>query len=261
MKKSNMNGSICPFGAIPVRKEPEETSALETQVLFGEVFYILETIPGWSRIKIEHDQYEGWVDEKTVILSDDKEIERWLSATGIIVQSPYLKLIREPQKTLQIISGGSKIVFNGDDLNSIVIGKREFYLQGAITDRKPEMEEIAKGFINTPYLWGGRTFYGIDCSGLTQIVFKIMGKTIPRNASQQVECGKMISFVEEAGPGDLAFFGDTEGNINHVGICLGNGRILHASGEVRMDYLDHQGIFNNEIQKYTHFLRVIKRIF
>jgi len=255
-----MIGSICPFAAIPVRKEPAESSELETQVLFGEVFYVLESIPGWKLIRLEHDGFEGWVDEKTVIPSDEKEIKRWLTAPSFIISPPYLKLIREPQKSVQIISGGSRIVFNGEDLNSFVIGKREFYIQGALSDRKPDLEEVAKGFLNAPYLWGGRTFLGIDCSGLAQIVFKIMGKSIPRNTFQQVDCGSIVSFVEEAGPGDLAFFDDSEGMIIHVGICLGHGRILHASGEVRIDYLDHQGIFNNEMQKYTHHLRVIKRI-
>lgn len=255
-----MTGSICPFGAIPVRKEPAESSELETQVLFGEVFYVLDSIPGWNLIRLEHDNYEGWIDEKTVIPSDEKEIKRWLTSNSVIISTPYQKLIREPQKSVQFISGGSRIVFNGEDLNNFMIGKREFYVQGVLSLRKPELEEVAKSYLNTPYLWGGRTFYGIDCSGLSQVVFKILGKNIPRNVSQQIECGSIVSFVEEAGSGDLAFFDDAEGTIIHVGICLGNGRILHSSGEVRMDYLDHQGIFNYDTQQYTHHLRVIKRI-
>jgi cell wall-associated NlpC family hydrolase len=87
-----------------------------------------------------------------------------------------------------------------------------------------------------------------------------MGHNLPRNASQQIECGRMISFVEEARAGDLAFFDNEEGEIVHVGICLGQGRILHASGEVRMDHLDHQGIFCSDKRKYTHHLRILKRI-
>ena len=255
-----MTGSICPFGAIPVRAEPTELSALETQILFGEVFYLLETIPGWCRVRTEYDNYEGWINDKIFIPTDDKIINQWLAASGIIVPPPFIQLIREPDKSVQIISGGSKIVFNGDDLNSVTIGNREFYLQGKLPDRKLKLEEIAKGFLNTPYLWGGRTFFGIDCSGLIQVVFKILGMHIPRNASQQVECGTIVSFVEEARPGDLAFFDDAENMITHVGICLGNGSIIHASGEVRVDSLDHQGIFNQDLKKYTHHLRVIKRI-
>ena len=255
-----MVGSISPFGAIAVRNEPSENAALETQILFGEVFFVVEEIPGWCRIRSEFDGYEGWIDEKLVIPTSEREITLWLSQPGVIIPSPYLKLIREPEKSSQLISGGSRIVFNGEDRNSFVIGKREFYIQGVLNERKPDLEEIAKGFLNTPYLWGGRSCFGIDCSGLSQVVFKIMGKNLPRNASQQIECGNMISFVEEARAGDLAFFDDPEGAITHVGICLGQGRILHASGEVRLDHLDHQGIYNRSLQKYTHHLRVIKRI-
>lgn len=255
-----MAGSISPFGAIAVRFEPSENAALETQILFGEVFYVTEQIPGWCKVRLEHDNYEGWIDEKLFIPATGKQIELWLNQPGIIVPVPYIKLIREPEKSVQIISGGSRIVMNGDDRNSFVIGKQEFYLQGVINERKPNLEEVAKGFLNTPYLWGGRTFFGIDCSGLTQVVFKIMEKKLSRNASQQIDCGHMVSFVEEARAGDLAFFDNPEGDITHVGICLGQGRIIHASGEVRMDHLDHQGIYNRSLQKYTHHLRVIKRV-
>ena len=255
-----MSSSICAYGALPVRLEPSEMAALETQILFGEVFYVLERIPKWCRIRSEFDNYEGWVDEKMVLYCSEKEVDLWLSSPGIIVNTPFIKLIREPHKSSQLISAGSRIVFNGEDRNSFVIGGREFYLQSSLADKKADLRDVAKSFLNTPYLWGGRHFFGIDCSGLVQVVFKVIGISLPRNASQQIEYGEMISFVEEARVGDLAFFDDEEGNIVHVGICLGNGEILHASGDVRIDHLDHLGIFDATQRKYTHHLRVIKRI-
>lgn len=253
-------GSISPFSLIPVRREPSEAAEMETQILFGEVFCLLEQIKGWCRVRLDFDGYEGWVDEKYWLPSSEKTIESWMREPDYVVTLPFIKLIREPYKSVQLISAGSRLSFNGEDRNAFVIGKREFYLQGGVPERKPEVVEVAKGFINTPYLWGGRSFFGIDCSGLTQVVYKTMGEVLPRNASQQMDCGREIAFVEESKAGDLAFFENEEGRIVHVGLCLGSGRIIHASGEVRIDHLDHQGIFCRERQKYTHHLRVIKRI-
>jgi len=114
--------------------------------------------------------------------------------------------------------------------------------------------------LNSPYLWGGKNPFGIDCSGFTQLVFKLNGHKISRDASQQVELGSPLSFVEEAEAGDLAFFDNEEGKIVHVGILLDNQTIIHASGKIRIDKFDHYGIFHSEIKKYSHNLRVIKRI-
>ncbi|MDG5800345.1 C40 family peptidase [Marinilabiliaceae bacterium ANBcel2] len=256
-----MKSSICQYSAIPVRCEPDERSELETQILFGEVFYRLEESGNWVRIKMDYDGYEGWIVKKLFVPVNDSEVKIWLNSEGKTISAPFATLIREPYKAMQIISGGSRIVFNGEDRNSFSIANREYYLQNLIPERKSDLVEVAKGFLNTWYLWGGRSSFGIDCSGLTQIVFKIMGYQIPRNASQQCEQGSFVEYVEEARAGDLAFF--TNGNsssITHTGICLGKGRILHASGEVRIDHLDHKGIYSRERQSYTHQKAVIKRI-
>ena len=115
-------------------------------------------------------------------------------------------------------------------------------------------------FLNAPYLWGGRTPFGIDCSGFTQIVYRLQGINIPRDAHQQAEVGNTLSFIEESQEGDLAFFDDSEGEITHVGIIMNNNNIIHASGKVRIDKLDQQGIFNIEKKIHTHKLRIIKSI-
>ncbi|MDI3521181.1 MAG: gamma-D-glutamyl-L-lysine dipeptidyl-peptidase [Anaerophaga sp.] len=255
-----MPRSICTYGFIPVRSEPSESSRLETQILFGESFDILERRNKWAYVRLRYDGYEGWIDDKLIEKLDDRDVELWEKSEGFIVKRPFVKVVKESDSTVQYLTAGSRVVFNGEDRNVIRIGYREFYWQGTMPESKVELEEVARGLLNAPYLWGGKTFYGIDCSGLVQVVFKTAGIFMPRNASQQIETGQVVSFVEEAKSGDLAFFDNEEGEIVHVGVCLGQGRILHASGSVRIDALDHQGIYNAETRKYSHHLRVIKRV-
>jgi cell wall-associated NlpC family hydrolase len=119
---------------------------------------------------------------------------------------------------------------------------------------------MAESFVNSPYLWGGRSPYGIDCSGLIQVIFKMIGEKLPRDASQQVTRGETVNFMNLTQVGDLAFFDDEEGNIVHVGMILPENRIVHSSGFVKIDRIDQQGIYNIETKRYSHKLRVIKRI-
>ncbi|MGE3825539.1 MAG: C40 family peptidase, partial [Bacteroidia bacterium] len=147
----------------------------------------------------------------------------------------------------------------------LYVGDEEFSFDGEIThplsDSIPALvSEYATVFLNAPYLWGGRSVFGIDCSGFTQVVFKMAGIQLKRDAYQQAEQGITLSFVEEAQTGDLAFFDNEEGKIVHTGIVLSQGKIIHASGKVRIDKLDHQGIYNHDTKKYSHKLRLIKRV-
>ncbi len=257
-----MERSICTYGLIPVRSEASERAEMVTQLLFGDTFDIVERTEEWCKIQMHDDKYEGWVNARLLVKLADKEVERWMNADKWVVPAPFIKVVSEPDKTAHMISGGSSIFFNTSDRNSFYIGNREYYLSGNYNASKPagSIADNAAAYVNAPYLWGGRSFYGIDCSGLMQVVFKIAGFQLPRDASQQVELGSIVNFVEEALLGDLAFFDNEEGAITHVGLCLGKGDIIHASGRVRVDKLDHQGIFNEETKTYTHKLRVIKRI-
>jgi Cell wall-associated hydrolases (invasion-associated proteins) len=178
-----------------------------TQLLFGETYQVLESIDKWCRIKCDFDQYEGWIDAKLQESMLDSEVDRWRNAQKWIVPGPFAKIVCEPSKESLFISGGSAICFNGQDMGSFVIGKREFYLASNYSASKKvaSFEEAARSFLQAPYLWGGRSFYGMDCSGLSQMVYKIMGHALPRDASQQVELGEDVPFVEEAVAGDLAF--------------------------------------------------------
>lgn len=262
LKFQVMTKSICAYGFIPLRSEPAESAQMVTQILFGETFTVLSVEERWARVCCDFDNYEGWIDAKLITQLPDWEVNSWLHGDSFIVTVPQIKVISEPDKHSRLITGGSRIVLNGSDMSSFVIANKEYYLSGNPFHNKKisNIQELAMNYLYTPYLWGGRTFYGIDCSGLVQIVYKMLGVKLPRDASQQVDHGETVSFVEEAVPGDLAFFDNADGRIVHVGICMGKGEIIHASGEVRLDKLDHQGIFNKELKKYSHKLRVIKRI-
>jgi hypothetical protein len=249
---------ICNLAIIPLRFEPSDKSEIVSQVLFGEHFEILEQFKQWARIKMQYDGYEGWVDSKQFQLISESNFNQ-LSEDAIIVNADLIEYITAPNNLLIPIPLASSLSFlNHSEINTV-----NFDFEGTkISGIKPKKELINTAFmyLNAPYLWGGKTPFGIDCSGFTQMVYKLNGYKLLRDASQQAKQGEPLSFIEESEPGDLAFFDNDEGNIIHVGIIMENNYIIHASGKVRIDRLDHLGIYNAEINKHTHKLRVIKKI-
>ncbi|MDP4209638.1 MAG: C40 family peptidase [Bacteroidota bacterium] len=245
---------ICHLSLIPVRKTASERSEMTTQLLFGETFEILDIDGSWSLIRSSFDGYEGWVTSAMITPLSEAEFENYPKIYGSVVKSPVCEVIPEEAGfPATFLAGGSNLP---DRLRNIVRDKQvSVYQPGMPYD----LITTAKQYLNAPYLWGGRTIFGIDCSGFTQLVYKSNGIAIPRDAYQQAELGVT---VELAGvrPGDLAFFENQEGRITHTGIVLENSEIIHASGWVHIDRLDVSGIYNYEIKKYTHKLRIIKRI-
>ena len=159
------------------------------------------------------------------------------------------------------VSLGSSLPFYNN--KNLLLNKTQFNYEGTVVARnqpKTSIIEIAFRYLNTPYLWGGKTPFGIDCSGFTQMVYKLCGYKLLRDATQQATQGEVLSFIEESEPGDLAFFDNNEGVITHVGIIMKDNYIIHAHGKIRVDRLDHSGIFNIDTHKHTHKLRVIKKI-
>ena len=249
---------ICNLAIVPVRSEPSDRSEIVTQLLFGEHIEILERQNQWSRIKIQFDDYEGWVDSKQYQEISEANFNQ-LSNEAIILNADLIDYITSPDNLLLPIPLGASLSF----LNNNEINISNFDFEGTRTSGiKPKSALINTAFmyLNAPYLWGGKTPFGIDCSGFTQMVYKLNGYKIHRDASQQALEGEPLSFIEESEAGDLAFFDNEEGNIIHVGIIMDNNYIIHASGKVRIDRLDHLGIYNPELNKHTHKLRVIKKI-
>jgi len=249
---------ICNLAVIPLRLEPSDRSEIVSQVLFGEHFEILETQKQWRKIKLHFDQYEGWIDEKQFQPISASEFKT-LSDLSIVLNGDLVEYISYGNNQLLPITLGASVSFLSEaNINLQQMSFDGLKLEGI--QAKSNLIETAFMYVNAPYLWGGKTPFGIDCSGFTQMVYKLNGYALLRDASQQATQGVPLSFIEESEAGDLAFFDNEEGKIIHVGIIMDDNYIIHASGKVRVDRLDHLGIYNAELNKHTHKLRVIKKI-
>ncbi len=251
---SSLKYAYCKVSISPVRAENKDQAEIVTQLLFGEVFQI-ETIEGsWCKIVTYYDNYPGWIDVKHFKPLTVKEFGRWMD--GVTNESSIYRNLFTPWGKQRIVKG-SFIPFA--DHQPFKIGSDEFQLEERVDEKSAEtIYELAREYLNTPYLWGGKTPFGIDCSGLTQSVFRFFGINLPRDASQQVENGLEIDFTDHQS-GDVAFFHNKNGKITHVGILNGEGQIIHASGCVRIDSITSQGIMNDETNELTHQLNCIKR--
>jgi len=248
---------ICILANVPLRLEPNDRSEMTSQVLFGDFFKIVDVQGSWSKIILDYDQYEGWIDTKQLHkISEENYLK--LQETPMLVSADIIEYVSTINGMLIPIHLGSDLRF----LKISAINTFGFNFEGHYntTFSKNTILETAFLYLNAPYMWGGKTPFGIDCSGFTQMVYKTAGIQIPRDAYQQASFGESLSFIEEAEPGDLAFFDNEEGKITHVGIILADNYIIHASGKVRIDRLDHQGIYNVDVGRHTHKLRIINKI-
>lgn len=259
-----MDYGISSLSIIPVRKEPSEKSEMVTQVLFGEHFKIREQMVGWSYVILDYDGYEGWIDSKMITPLKPRALRK-LEKSQHAISGDIINIIPvNDEQNLTLVAGSTLPVWR-PYLKEFSVGRETYKAGGEIfygkhsNPRSIAIKQALKYF-NAPYLWGGRSPFGIDCSAFVQIIYKMIGIKIPRDASEQVKHGTAFSFVDEAEPGDLAFFDDAEGNIVHVGIIWKRNKIIHASGKVRIDNVDQFGIFNIDLQRYTHELRVMKKI-
>jgi hypothetical protein len=258
-----MNGSfgVCNLSVIPVRAEPSDRSEICTQLLFGDYFELIESAEKWVRIRTAYDNYEGWIDPKqftgiSQVIFGKLHEQNYIS--GLLINQT-LKL--SSGEVINLVPGSSLPFFKEDH---VYINDEKYEFSGVAL--KPDaagfdknVESAARFYLHTPYLWGGKSTFGIDCSGLTQMVFKQFGIKIKRDTWQQAEQGETINSLQDTRVGDLAFFDNAVGKIIHVGILLSDKDIIHASGRVKIDSIDEKGIYSKELEKYTHKLRVIKR--
>jgi hypothetical protein len=253
---------VCRLSLVPVRKHPADQAEQVTQLLFGEDYETLEQTQDkkWVRIRIHYDRYEGWIDSRQHH-SITREYFEYISRAEFKITTDVTSSLLYNKTPLMILMGSiipisaselfkmeEQFAFNGDSKS---LGqKREYeYLKG-----------IAFKYLHAPYQWGGKSPFGIDCSGFIQMVFKICGYRLHRDSHEQATQGKIVKTLGEAVPGDVAFFKNAENKIVHTGIILTDDRIIHASGRVRVDHINEEGILNVDTKVYTHTLSHIRRM-
>ena len=244
---------VCNLSIVPIRKNGDNKSEMISQLLYGDLYEVIEKKEKWLLIKTVFDNYQGWIEKNQFIEIKSNQLFKELSKNRVYSLN-LIHYVETLNKNLIPIMLGSNISISKHIKHSF---------DGEFSDKirsRKDIIETARLYLNAPYLWGGKTPFGIDCSGLTQMVYKINGYNIPRDAKDQVKLGRNLGFIEESKEGDLAFFDNEEREIIHVGILLKNNYIIHASGHVKIDRIDQTGIYNLNKKKHTHKLRTIKNI-
>lgn len=252
-----MTHVACIVAVAPVRAAASHRSEMVSQLLFGEFAEVLEETKDFTLVKGLYDGYEGWVQSSQLT-----EVDASLTVTQPVLYTTNISDVLEMNGTVVPLSLATPIYaatekFSLSTYNTLYMGSNG--RTAPFSCSQEELAALAHSYLNVPYLWGGRGSFGIDCSGFTQQVYKMAGYKLLRDASQQATQGKVIDFLQEAQCGDLAFFDNEEGRITHVGLMLNNEKIIHASGRVRIDNIDNQGIVNTDTGLRTHKLRFIRR--
>lgn len=258
----NLRFGIINLALAPLRADASDKSEMVSQLLFGEAVQILSQSPKWLKVKNAYDGYEGWISDKQVLFLNPEDYNLSIGQPEYICTD--ISCIASSGADNYMLTMGAVFPFY---LNkSFRLGQNLFNTHAQVvstSENKPTPEKIihtAHNYLNAPYLWGGRSPFGIDCSGFTQMVFRFFGIKLYRDAYQQAEQGRLVEYIDQAQTGDLVFFDNENKKIIHVGIMMPEKKIIHASGKVRLDSIDHNGIFNKEAGNYSHKLRLIRRI-
>lgn len=251
---------------IPVRTEPREGAEQSTQMLFGELAEVLDEQPRWTKIRLESDGQEGWVDAKMITPMSDEEYRSYSEAlsSAATMKFPMTYAVSENNGQTIPLTAGTRLTHYKDGRFEVLgVGFRidpNMVITHALEMTQENLLQAVRFFLNTPYLWGGKNAIGMDCSGFTQVVMSLFGRQLLRNASEQATQGERVDELKKAQAGDLVFFDHEDGKISHVGIVIDAERVIHCSGRVKVEKLDETGIFNAETGNYSHHLCAIRRI-
>lgn len=254
-----MRYAVCCVPVSAMRLENSHKSEMVSQQMFGECCILIEdTTNGWTKITCKQDGYIGWaqashfveIDEEQYLRCDEGLTSEWVSEINYNGHHMFVPM----GSSLTALQNGKAFW-----RKSILQYSGKIWTPAEIKINPKLIKQLLYKFLNTPYLWGGRSVFGIDCSGFSQVVYKFLNEHIQRDAHQQAQEGTAVNFLQEALCGDLAFFDNEDGNIIHVGILLNPHEIIHSAGKVRLDKIDNQGIVNVDTKQRTHRLRIIRR--
>ena len=252
--------AACHVSLAPLRAHPSDKSEMVSQLLFGETVEITQSKDSWQHVVCSWDGFSGWIDSKQIKRLTPSEYDDYREQASVNLS--LVEGLMAADHFIPLTLGATLPRYDGLRCQ---LGDQSFQFSGPVItpSQAPKTGEwivkIARRYLHAPYLWGGRSPFGIDATGLTQMVFKIAGVRLLRGANQQVTQGRPVDFMEQCQLGDLAFFDNGKGDIGHVGIILPDCYLIHANGKVRIDKLDHFGLFNSEQNRYTHQLRIVKR--
>lgn len=254
------NYAMGRYAAAAIRAKAKDTAELRSQLLFGEPVDVLETDQNFARVRCCDDAFEGFVRADQLLTIDERTFRLQRDKPAYCLD--LFNTVMGERAGMPITFGARLPEFDGMRLR---VGNRHFGFSGQaalaedLTTNAEILIRFARRWLYVPALRGGRTPMGVDASALVQLLCRLIHVKLPRTAGPMSGHGRVVDFVVQAQAGDLAFFDSRRGEINHVGILLPDSRILHVGDRVRIDAVDHYGIFSRELGRYTHRLRIVKR--